>query len=102
MKKLILSAGIILVSFVSHAQTATATTMESTEKTVKVAVQEKFIEVKSEEVPDAVKKALKADYPTAVVSKTYVNEKKDYKIELAVDDQKTTVYTDVNGNWLKK
>jgi len=45
---------------------------------------------------------LKKDYPNAVVSKVYVNEKKDYKIDLTVDDQKTTVYTDVNGYWIKK
>ncbi len=108
MKKLILSAGIILASLTGFAQTAApvaTTTMAKAEKTVKAAVlpsQEKFTEIKTEETPDAVVKALKKDYPNAVVSKVYVNEKKDYKIDLTVDDQKTTVYTDVNGYWIKK
>ena len=52
-------------------------------------------------VPAAVKTALETAYPGAKLVKAYVNEKKEYKLEISVEDQKATVYSDVDGNWLK-
>ncbi|WP_310556621.1 hypothetical protein [Flavobacterium sp.] len=98
MKKFILSAAILLGSFTAFAQDAKTAKAES----AKQETQEKFKEVKVEELPEAVKTALKAGYPDATVTKAYINDKKEYKMDIAVGDQKGTVHTDASGNWLKK
>lgn len=97
MKKLILSVAIALGSFSTF---ATAPTLLSSEEIV--FVQENFKEIKNEELPEAVKTALKTSYPDAKLDKAYVNSNKEYKLEITVVDQKATVYADANGNWIKK
>jgi hypothetical protein len=105
MKKLILSAAIVLGSFSAFAQTAPSskTKMALNAVTKEAVAQEKYKEVKAEELPEAVKTALKTTYPDATLAKVYVNQKKEYKMEITVGDQKaTTVYCDAEGTWLKK
>ena len=97
MKKLILSAAIILASLSIYATTATVSESEKTT----VSAQTEYKEVATDAVPEAVKKALETAYPGAKLDKAFVNEKKDYKLDISVGDQKATVYSDVNGNWLK-
>lgn len=98
MKKLILSAAIILGSFSTF-----ATTVPVLNSAVKVSFfQEEYKEIKTEAVPEAVKSALSTAYPGATIEKASVSEKNEYKLEIAVGDQKATVYTDANGNWVKK
>ncbi len=101
MKKLILSVALLLGSFVTFAQTDAKTVAQSATETAKP-TQEKFKEVKAEEVPEAVSKSLAKAYPEATVSKAYVNDKKEYKLDIAVGDQKATVFADATGNWIKK
>jgi hypothetical protein len=98
MKKLILSAAIVLGSLSSFAAILPATHTEI--KTV--ILQDEYTEIKADELPDAVKTALKTAYPDATVDKAYVNANKEYKLEISVKDQKATVYADANGNWIKK
>jgi hypothetical protein len=97
MKKLILSAVIVLGSLSIYASN------ETTPKQVKtvVSAQAEYTEVSAEAVPPAVKTALQTAYPGAKLNKAFVNEKKEYKLEISVGDQKATVFSDVNGNWLK-
>lgn len=95
MKKIIAMA-IVLGSFTTF---ATVSPILHTEKTVLV---QDFKEIKAEELPDAVKSALKTSYPDATLAKAYVNESKEYKLDITVGDQKATVYADANGNWIKK
>ncbi|MEP6806166.1 MAG: hypothetical protein ABI892_16690 [Flavobacterium sp.] len=97
MKKLILSVAVILGSLSIYA--STATTQEQTK--VAVSVQAEYTEVSAEAVPPAIKTALQTAYPGAKLVKAFVNEKKEYKLEISVGDQKATVFSDVNGNWLK-
>lgn len=97
MKKLILSAAIIFGSLSIYA--TTNSTAEPVKMTVKV--QSEYTEVTADAVPAAVKTALQTAYPGAKLEKAFVNEKKEYKLEISVGDQKATVYSDVNGNWLK-
>lgn len=96
MKKLILSVAIVLGSLSIHASTAT-------QKQIKIAlyVQAEYTEITADAVPAAVKTALQTAYPGAKLDKAFVNEKKEYKLEISVGDQKATVFSDVNGNWLK-
>ncbi|MEO8255352.1 MAG: hypothetical protein ABI554_13305 [Flavobacterium sp.] len=97
MKKLILSVAVILGSLSIYASTATS--QEQTK--VAVSVQAEYTEVSAEAVPPAIKTALQTAYPGAKLVKAFVNEKKEYKLEISVGDQKATVFSDVNGNWLK-
>jgi len=97
MKKLILSAAIVLGSFSTYAGTVTNSTEVCT-----VSIQEEYKEVKMKEIPDAVKTSLETAYPGALIEKGYISEKKEYKLEIAVGDQKSTVYADAKGNWIKK
>ncbi len=96
MKKLVLTAAIVLGSLSSYASTIGAEQVENKSSVF----QERYIEVES--VPDTVKKALEKKHPGAVLGKAYINEKKEYKLEITVGDQKATVYADANGNWINK
>lgn len=97
MKKLILSAIIVLGSLSIYASN------ETTPEQVKavVAAQAEYTEISADTVPAAVKTALQTAYPGAKLVKAFVNDKKEYKLEISVGDQKATVFSDVNGNWLK-
>ncbi|WP_026728331.1 hypothetical protein [Flavobacterium denitrificans] len=97
MKKLALAAVVILASL---SVPANATTTPN-KTAMSVSVQTEYTEVATDAVPAAVKTALQTAYPNAKLEKAYVNEKKEYKLEISVKDQKATVYSDVNGNWLK-
>jgi len=97
MKKLILSAVVILGTMSIQANILPVS--ESTKTTV--IVQSEYTEVTADAVPAVVKTALQTAYPGAKLEKAFVNEKKEYKLEISVGDQKATVYSDVNGNWLK-
>ncbi|WP_343695834.1 hypothetical protein [Flavobacterium sp.] len=97
MKKLAISAAILLgcLSIPAIAE-ITPNKVETT-----VSVQTEYTEISTDIVPAAVKTALQTAYPNAKLVKAYVNDKKEYKLDISVGDQKATVYSDVNGNWLK-
>ncbi|MCR4032911.1 MULTISPECIES: hypothetical protein [Flavobacterium] len=97
MKKLILSAVILLGTMSIHANVLPV----SEENKTTVSIQSEYTEVTADAVPAAVKTALQTAYPGAKLDKAFVNDKKEYKLEISVGDQKATVYSDVNGNWLK-
>jgi hypothetical protein len=97
MKKLMLLTVIAFSSMSTYAiSTPAATHVQSV-----VNVQNDYTEVSVEAVPAAIKTALQTAYPGVKLEKAYVNEKKEYKLDISVGDQKATVYSDVNGNWLK-
>jgi hypothetical protein len=97
MKKLAISAVIILGSLSIPALAE----ITPNEVNTSISVQTEYTEVTTDAVPAAVKTALQTAYPNAKLVKAYVNDKKEYKLEISVGDQKATVYSDVNGNWLK-
>jgi hypothetical protein len=97
MKKLILSAAIVLGSLSIYATTNTTTEPVKIEANL----QSQYTEVSLDSVPAIIKTAVEKGYPGAKINKAYINEKKEYKLELSVGDQQATVFTDVNGNWLK-
>jgi hypothetical protein len=96
MKKLILSAAILLGGLSMQAGNVTLT--NSTVQSVNI--QDEYKEVDA--VPAAIKTALDNAYPGVKLDKAYVNEKKEYKIEITVRGEKSTVYTDASGNIIKK
>ncbi len=61
-----------------------------------------YKEVKSSEVPQAVKDAVATDFDGATISKAYLNAKGEYKIDIATADKKaTTLYANAQGEWIK-
>ena len=97
MKKLILSAAIVFGSLSIYASTITDAHPAKTS----VVFQSEYTEINKDDVPAAVKTALETAYPGAVLEKAYKNDKNEYKLDIAVGDQKATVYSDAAGNWLK-
>jgi len=95
MKKLILSAAIVLGTL-----SAQAGTILVKSPMVQTVTQDEYKEVDA--VPAAIKTALDNAYPGVKLEKAYVNDKKEYKIDIVVRDVKSTVYTDAQGNILKK
>jgi len=113
MKKLILSAAIVLSSLSTFAQAGSDSKAEATTKdaveaksetvtTKVVATQEKFTAIAATEVPAPIHAALEVAHPGAVVTNAYVNDAKEYKLDVTVADEKATVYADADGNWIKK
>lgn len=98
MKKLILSAAVLLGSLSTFA--AITPVENSVEKGITIA--DEFTEIKIEEVPAAVTKALKIAYPDAVISKAYVNESKEYQLDIKLGDKQGSVFADENGKWIQK
>lgn len=117
MKKMILSAGIILGGLTAmNAQTDKETTAMNVQDKTAVeaqiesnldaeAVQENAVEavqdykeVKSSEVPQNIKEVVAKSQKGATISKAYVNAQGEYKLQLATADGKNvTVLTDANG-----
>jgi hypothetical protein len=96
MKKLILLAAIVLGTLSMQA----GNTIVSNITTQFVKTQDEYKEIDA--VPAAVKTGLDNAYPGVKLEKAYVNAKKEYKIDISVRDVKSTVYTDAQGNILKK
>lgn len=106
MKKLILSAAILLGSFSTF--TATAQGQNPPEQSTTVApeqsttVAEEYTEIKLEEVPVAVTEALKKSIPEAKLVKAYINEKKQYKLEVEIGEKVGSLYAEATGKWIKQ
>ena len=98
MKKLILSAAVLLGSL-STLATIVPTQVVS-EKVI--IISDEYTEIKLEEVPTAVTDALKKAYPDAILTKAYINEKKEYKIEVKIADKEGALYADETGKWIQK
>lgn len=97
MKKLILSAAVILGSLSIYAATT------ATGKTVKIETvsQSVFTEIAIGDIPAAILTALEDTYPGATVESAYVNEDGEYQLNILIDGQQASVYSDADGNWLK-
>ncbi|CAM2842433.1 hypothetical protein [Flavobacterium frigoris] len=98
MKKLILSAAVLLGSLSTFA--AIAPVQNSVEKVITIA--DEYTEIKIEELPVTVTDALKTAYPDAVISKAFVNEKKEYRIDIKTGDQEGSLFADANGKWIQQ
>ena len=106
MKKLILSAAIVLGSFTTAiAQEAETPVTETTTETVAAETtqdQEVLTAVASEEIPVPVTAALEKAFPGATISKAEINEDKEYRLQVKAGDKEGLVYFDENGKWIEK
>ncbi|EIA09239.1 hypothetical protein [Flavobacterium frigoris] len=99
MKKLVLSVAVLLGSLSTFASNTIAPTVVSVNEIV---MQDEYTEIGVDALPAAVKASIESAMPGAVVEKAYINEKKEYKLEVKVADQSTTIFTDANGAIVKK
>ena len=106
MKKLILSAAIVLGSLTTMSaqeQTEKSTPAAETNTTEQATpATPTYTEIKLEEVPAAVTEALKKAYPDAVLNKAAVNAKKEYQLVVKVGDKEGALYADETGKWIQK
>ncbi|ADV48392.1 hypothetical protein Celal_1067 [Cellulophaga algicola DSM 14237] len=99
MKKLILASVFTFVGFTAFAQPSET----AVEETVIVsATQDGFSEIEMSELPEAVATAVSTSYPSATIDKVYVNDQKQYKIDVSLEGGTTgTLYADESGNWIE-
>lgn len=97
MKKLVLSAAIVLGSLSVNAAVLPAISI-----TQSVLIQDEFTEVALDAVPAAVKSTIEKSFPKTKLDKAYKNEKNEYKLEISSGDKKYTIFTDASGNIIKK
>jgi hypothetical protein len=98
MKKLILSAAIILGALSAQA----SNTVDCVLTIQALNIQDEFAEITADALPTAVKSTLEKSFPGTKLEKAYKNEKNEYKLEIAKEDKKYTVFTDASGNIIKK
>lgn len=99
MKKLVFVLALSLGSLTAFAQDAEEVQGEATEVIV---AQDDFSEIAADELPAAVTEAVSKNYPTANIDKAFVNEEKQYKLEVSLEDGTSgTLYADENGNWIE-
>ena len=99
MKKVILTAAILIGGLSTY---ATSSSKINHTDEIAIAVQDDYKEIKTDSIPQAVKDALAADFQTATLDKAYVNHKQEYKLEIMVDGEASTIYADIDGNWIEK
>lgn len=100
MKKVVLMAAFSLGTMTAFAQEE-ETAVESVATEV-MEEQEAFAEIALEELPEAITTALEAAHPGATISKAYVNEAAQYKLEVAKEDgEAVELYADAEGNWIE-
>lgn len=98
MKKLILSAAIILGGLSIQA----AVPSESTSIIASVSIQDGYTEVAADAVPAAVKSTIEKSFVGSKLEKAWKNAKDEYKLEISKEGKKYTFFTDASGNIIKK
>ena len=102
MKKLFVLPALVVGLLVST-QNITANEIASTD-TVEVAVQDEYIDVAVENLPQAVLDAVAKDFPGATVAAAGAKEDaSEFKLVIAKEDgEAAEVYCDAEGNWITK
>ncbi|MCW2121172.1 hypothetical protein [Flavobacterium sp. 7A] len=99
MKKLILSAAIILGSLTT--MSAQDQNTNPTEAATEATTTTGYSEIKLEQVPAAVIESLMKLHPEAIISKAFANEKNEYKLNIKSGNTEETLFADANGQWIQ-
>jgi len=100
MKKVLLVAALSFGTMTAFAQEAETAVEEVATEVMEA--QDAFAEVALEELPEAITIALETAHPGATISKAYVNEAAQYKLEVAKEDgEAVELYADAEGNWIE-
>src|SRR5690606_25848040 len=102
MKNFVLATVLSLGSLTAFAQDANSGNQEVQKEATNVAsAQDGFTEVATSDLPEAITAAVAKNYPTAKINKAYVNNSKQYKLEVVLQDGTTgTLYSDAKGKWI--
>lgn len=97
MKKLILAVAIL-------AGVSTYATVNNTISPITPVhtVVDGFQEISLDKLPATLVNSIKESFPKANLSKAFVNEKEQYKLEISVNNTTKTIYTDKEGNLLNE
>lgn len=98
MKKVILSAAILLGSMTAFATPTVATIQTNTI----VNIQDEFTEITLDVLPEAVKTTIANSFDNAKIDKAYTNENKEYKLDITIGEKSYTIYTDAEGTIITK
>tara|TARA_R110000796_G_scaffold250788_3_gene380640 strand:+ start:44766 stop:45071 length:306 start_codon:yes stop_codon:yes gene_type:complete len=99
MKKLVFATALAIGSLGTI--TATETTPIFHDGIMEGIFSQDFTEIKLEEVPEAITKALEKDFPGATITKAFINGESEYKLEVAKSESESVeLYADAEGNWL--
>lgn len=99
MKKVFLVAALALGSLTTFAQETEEVQAEATEV---MEAQDSFTSIELTELPEAITEALAKDHPNATITKAFVNEEAQYKLEVTKEDgEAVELYADAEGNWLE-
>ncbi|MDN3621171.1 hypothetical protein QWY81_17025 [Polaribacter undariae] len=101
MRKLVLTLTVAVLTSGATVFAANDINTNNVDEIVMVATNDDFKEIEIKELPEAVSTSISRDFSTATVVKAYLNDSKQYKIELTADGTKGVVYLDKEGNWLK-
>ena len=98
MKKLILSAAILLGGLSMNA----ATPVVTNQIVSSVNIQVEYTEITSDAVPAGVKSTIEKSFVGSKLEKAWKNAKDEYKLEISKEGKKYTFFTDASGNIIKK
>ncbi|WP_396636581.1 hypothetical protein [Maribacter sp. R77961] len=100
MKKLLLLGVFAMASFSIMAKDAQEVEVSIVVENTEI-VNDDFSEIDVAQLPTAVTEAVRKNYPTSTINKAYINESKQYKLEVSLEDGTSgTLYADEHGNWL--
>lgn len=107
MKKIFLTAAILLGGLTSYATSDFITNPNGEDDGVVMEAEKVYKQIKISDVPQAVLEALATDFNTATLNKAYINAKEEYKLVIMVQEvtsavHREKVYADKFGNWIVK
>jgi hypothetical protein len=107
MKKVILAIALVVGGLTTYAQETEQEDMNATSVETEVSAQEEataqddFSAIDNSELPEAVSEAFTRDFPNAEITKAYVNQEGQYKLDVTQEDgSSVSLYADSEGNWL--
>lgn len=98
MRKLILATA-ILASGISTYATSNSNNLFNAD-TICTVVNNEFKEISIEKLPIVVVETVKEYFPKATISKAFMNEKGQYKLELLIEKKTKVIYSNKEGNLL--
>ena len=97
MKNLILAVALGMGTFALFPQDRQLKTVT----VINVPIQDGFNQIARNKVPNAICRTLAMEMPNVTITKVYVNDKDQYKLEIAqADGTISALYTDAQGNWI--
>ncbi|GEM_PF-255657 len=100
MKKLSLVFTMAAAGFLAQNAVASYNVIDTKTPAITV-LQDEFSAIDNSELPAAVTDAFAKDFPDAQITKAYVNQEGQYKLEVTKQDGSTTeLYADSEGNWI--